>query len=119
MRHDLALESQIEIDFPIDVVFTWVDDSDPAWQTRYQHYKQLVNEGNVGKHATDPARFSNYDELKYSLGSVLKFLPWVRRSILYHKQASGNVSRTPLIVRIVSITRTLSSHNNCLRSIPM
>ncbi|WP_429087780.1 stealth family protein [Aeromonas allosaccharophila] len=79
MRHDLALESQIEIDFPIDVVFTWVDDTDAAWQARYQHHKQLVNEGNVGKHATDPARFSNHDELKYSLGSVLKFLPWVRR----------------------------------------
>jgi len=79
MRHDLAMESQIKIDFPIDVVFTWVDDSDPEWQSRYQHHKQLVNKDNVGRHATDPARFSNHDELKYSLGSVLKFLPWVRR----------------------------------------
>lgn len=79
MRHDLALECQIEINFPIDVVFTWVDDSDPDWQTRYQHYKQLVNEGDVGKYAIDSARFSNHNELKYSLGSVLKFLPWVRR----------------------------------------
>lgn len=79
MRHDLALERQIEIDFPIDVVFTWVDDSDPDWQTRYQHYKQLVNDGDVGKYAIDSARFSNHNELKYSLGSVLKFLPWVRR----------------------------------------
>lgn len=79
MRHDLAMESQIAIDFPIDVVFTWVDDSDPAWQARYQHHKKLVNEDNIGRHATDLARFSNHDELRYSLGSVLKFLPWVRR----------------------------------------
>ncbi len=79
MRHDLALESKIDIDFPIDVVFTWVDDADPAWQLRYQKYKGQVKAEHVGRYATDPARFSNHDELRYSLGSVLKFLPWVRR----------------------------------------
>jgi hypothetical protein len=79
MRHDLALESKIDIDFPIDVVFTWVDDTDPAWQLRYQQHKLQVNAEHVGRYATDPARFSNHDELRYSLGSVLKFLPWVRR----------------------------------------
>lgn len=78
IRHDLAMENQIKIDFPIDVVFTWVDDSDPEWQKKHQHHKTLVNEDRVGQYATDPARFSNHDELKYSLGSVLKFLPWVR-----------------------------------------
>ncbi|MBX9561342.1 capsule biosynthesis protein CapC [Aeromonas hydrophila] len=79
MRHDLAMESQIEIDFPIDVVFTWVDDADPAWQHRYQQQKNITNKDSIGRHATDPARFSNHNELKYSLGSVLKFLPWVRK----------------------------------------
>lgn len=79
LRHDLAMESQISIDFPIDVVFTWVDDADPEWQERYQLHKQMASEGNIGRNATDPARFSNHNELKYSLGSVLKFLPWVRR----------------------------------------
>ncbi len=79
MRHDLAMESQIEIDFPIDVVFTWVDDADPEWQSRYQQQKNLINEELIGRHAADPARFSNHDELKYSLGSVIKFLPWVRK----------------------------------------
>lgn len=79
IRHDLAMESQIKIDFPIDVVFTWVDDSDHEWRKRYQHYKQFVNENNIGQYATDPARFSNHNELRYSLGSVQKFLPWVRR----------------------------------------
>ncbi|MGL6499013.1 stealth family protein [Aeromonas dhakensis] len=79
MRHDLALESQINIDFPIDVVFTWVNDADPKWQERYQKYKQSVDTEHVGRHALDSARFSNHDELKYSLGCVLKFLPWIRR----------------------------------------
>ncbi len=79
IRHDLAMESQIKIDFPIDVVFTWVDDSDPNWKKRYQDYKQQINQDNIGEYATDPARFNNHDELRYSLGSVLKFLPWVRR----------------------------------------
>lgn len=101
MRHDLAMESQIEIDFPIDVVFTWVDDSDPAWQARYQHHKLLVNEGEVGKHATDLARFSNHDELKYSLGSVLKFLPWVRQIYIVTDQQCPAWLTTTDRVRIV------------------
>ena len=79
IRHDLALESQIDVNFPIDVVFTWVDDSDLAWQARYRYHKQLVDEDNLGNYATDPARFSNHDELKYSLDCVKRFLPWVRR----------------------------------------
>ncbi len=79
IRHDLAMEAQIKIEFPIDVVFTWVNDSDQEWQKRYQHYKKLTNEDNIGQHAIDPARFNNHDELKYSLGSVLKFLPWVNK----------------------------------------
>src|SRR5471030_338133 len=78
MRHDLAMEKLISIDFPIDVVFTWVNDSDPEWQSRYQKYKALIDETSVGQHATDKARFSNHDELRYSIKSVERFLPWVR-----------------------------------------
>lgn len=78
IRHDLAMEKLISIDFPIDVVFTWVDDSDLEWQQRYQQHKALTNTNTVGQHATDEARFSNHDELRYSIRSVERYLPWVR-----------------------------------------
>ncbi|STQ45566.1 Capsular polysaccharide phosphotransferase SacB [Ewingella americana] len=72
------MEKLINIDFPIDVVFTWVDDSDLEWQQRYQQHKAVTNTNTVGQHATDEARFSNHDELRYSIRSVERYLPWVR-----------------------------------------
>jgi len=77
MRHDLALEEKITVNFPVDVVFTWVDDKDPQWVSRYNYFRDEDREG-TGLHAKDPARFSNHDELKYSLRCVIKHLPWVR-----------------------------------------
>lgn len=77
MRHDLAIEEKISVTFPVDVVFTWVDDKDPEWVARYNDCRETYS-GESGLHAKDPARFSNHDELKYSLRCVLKYLPWVR-----------------------------------------
>ncbi|WP_186368560.1 Stealth CR1 domain-containing protein, partial [Yersinia bercovieri] len=79
IRHDLSLEKLTNVNFPIDVVFTWVDDSDPAWQKRYQQNKNIVDKDTLGQHATDSARFSNHDELRYSIKSVELYLPWVRQ----------------------------------------
>ena len=77
MRHDLAIEEKFSVTFPVDVVFTWVDDKDPEWVARYNDCRETYS-GESGLHAKDPARFSNHDELKYSLRCVLKYLPWVR-----------------------------------------
>ncbi|MFO3904273.1 Stealth CR1 domain-containing protein [Enterobacter hormaechei] len=77
MRHDLAIEEKIIVNFPIDVVFTWVDDKDPEWVARYNYWRKMYC-GDTGRHAKDPARFSNHDELKYSLHCVIKHIPWVR-----------------------------------------
>lgn len=77
IRHDLAIEEKISVNFPVDVVFTWVDDNDPQWISRYNHWKGCYSEG-IGLHAQDSARFSNHDELKYSLFCVINNLPWVR-----------------------------------------
>lgn len=78
MRHDLAIEERITVNFPVDVVFTWVDDKDSEWRARYNHFREIYC-GDTGLHAKDPARFSNHDELKYSLSCVIKNLPWVRK----------------------------------------
>ncbi|XP_037827535.1 N-acetylglucosamine-1-phosphotransferase subunits alpha/beta isoform X2 [Lucilia sericata] len=53
---------------PIDVVYTWVNGSDPAFISSIKKYDPNF----------DPARFDDKNELKYSLRSVEKFAPWVR-----------------------------------------
>ncbi|WP_212823387.1 stealth family protein [Catellatospora sp. TT07R-123] len=67
-----------DICFPIDVVYTWVDDTDPVWQARQraaltEHQRPTVAQ------ATDASRFGNHDELRYSLRSLHLYAPWVRR----------------------------------------
>ncbi|MFI0780897.1 stealth family protein [Streptomyces sp. NPDC021212] len=67
-----------EVRFPIDVVYTWVDGSDPQWQRRRA---AVTGEGGgVGYHeqAANAARYANRDELRYSLRSLHLYAPWVR-----------------------------------------
>lgn len=77
MQHNLTFEKEEEISFPVDVVFTWVNDNDLVWQKKIDLYKKN-NTVNVGRFALDKARFSNHDELRFSVESVLKNIPWVR-----------------------------------------
>ncbi|WP_201535639.1 Stealth CR1 domain-containing protein [Psychrobacter immobilis] len=63
----------------IDIVFTWVDNTDKAWQKKYEQYKANSENTNLGQYATDSARFDNHNELFYSLKAVKKYLPWVRQ----------------------------------------
>lgn len=59
---------------PIDVVYTWVDSDDPAWQARFAKH---VGRPTKSTHASE-LRYLSRDELRYSLRSVLKYAPWVR-----------------------------------------
>ena len=62
----------------IDLVYTWCDGADPVFRKRKeQRLKELglqVEEDNSGA-----VRYANHDELRYSLRSVQKYLPWVRK----------------------------------------
>lgn len=78
IKHNLAIENLLPINFPIDVVFTWVDDSDIKWKEKYKNYKSEVDIEKLGNFSTDNARFNNHDELRYSIKSIELYLPWVR-----------------------------------------
>ncbi|KUN90183.1 sugar phosphotransferase [Streptomyces bungoensis] len=67
-----------DVRFPIDVVYTWVDGSDPAWQERRAAY------GTGGYHteAANAARYISRDELRYSLRALEQNAPWVRHVYL-------------------------------------
>ncbi len=60
----------------IDVVYTWVDGDDPAWQNSFY---ETINRYQKPKviDAILPSRFRSHDELKYSLRSIWKFAPFV------------------------------------------
>lgn len=110
IRHDLSMEKLIHIDFPIDVVFTWVDDSDIEWQQRYQKYKSLADSNTLGKHATDKARFSNHDELRYSIKSVELYLPWVRHIYIVTDNQRPQWLQTDERIKIIDHSEIIEGH---------
>ncbi len=58
----------------LDIVYLWCDDADPIWHAKRQkHMPQKADE-----QAICDGRFVQNDELKYSLRSVAKYMPWVR-----------------------------------------
>lgn len=65
-----------DIDFEIDMVFSWVDGSDVEFlRERARRMQTYV----VGEGDDSEARYRQIDELKYALRSVHLFAPWVRR----------------------------------------
>lgn len=81
-----AVRDLYSCDFPIDAVYTWVDDEDPAWMTAKARHASLSgydpegsDHGAVGQgRAYHDERFRNRDELKFSLRSLEMFAPWIR-----------------------------------------
>ncbi len=67
-------------DFPVDVVYTWVDGADPAHQAKRQAH--LPAQGDIHDNGIEPARFRDNEELRYSLRALERFAPWVRSIII-------------------------------------
>lgn len=67
----------------IDLVYLWVDSTDPVWQA-----KKIEALTTLGGHTPAPfaARFRNHDELKYSLRSVAKHAPFIRNIYIITNQ---------------------------------
>ncbi|MCO1338591.1 sugar phosphotransferase [Kocuria polaris] len=64
-----------DIDFPIDIVFSWVDGNDPDFQRYRASFMENVV---VGEGDDDEARYRQINELKYALRSIHMFAPWIR-----------------------------------------
>ena len=61
-----------EIKYPIDIVFPWVDGSDPAWQESKRQYSGSPADD-------DEVRFRDWGLLKYVFRGIEQNLPWVRK----------------------------------------
>ena len=74
--HEILEPTNDDISFPIDFVWTWLDDADAEWSGRRDEHLLAA-----GGKLSDPhvaARFVNRDELKYSMRSAAMYAPWVR-----------------------------------------
>jgi glycosyltransferase involved in cell wall biosynthesis len=77
-----------ECGFPVDVVYTWVDGRDPAWnRARLDRLAGLTGTATT-RESSGQARFLSRDELRYSFRSIHLFAPWVRR---IHLVTAGQV----------------------------
>jgi hypothetical protein len=74
-----------DVDFPIDVVYTWVDGSDPTWRARKADVTG-GSRGEVNEFADNESRFLSRDELRYSLRSLEMYADWVRHVYLVTDQ---------------------------------
>ncbi len=103
-----------EVDFPIDVVYTWVDGTDPEWLARKER-TQAEHGILAAESAGSSARFRDRDELRYSLRSLDLHAPWVRNiylltddqtpewldtdhprvRVVSHREAFGDTGRLP------------------------
>jgi len=73
-------------DEPIDLVYTWVDGSDPAFLRSLRTFAADAN--GVIDPSCDQRQYRNNDELRYSLRSMEKTIPWYRH---LHLVTNGQV----------------------------
>jgi len=69
-------ELPIQPSYPVDVVYTWVDDQDPEFLASLNAH---LPHGRRNRTTTSSARFKSHDELRYSLRSLHAYAPWVNK----------------------------------------
>jgi len=70
------MKTDVNNNMDIDLVYLWLDGSDPAWQAKKNAFTGNVTEDTS---LNCKGRYANNDELKYSLRSVEKYAPWIRK----------------------------------------
>ena len=65
------------VDFPVDVVYTWVDGTDDAWLATKAAAAGVADQRRFTERAHDESRFADHDELRYSLRALEQYAPWV------------------------------------------
>lgn len=81
LSHTSSLEQDylsFSDNIPVDIVYTWIN-KNSQWDEEYQFYLSTIDEKNIGRYGHDEARFEDHNELFYSLKSVEKYIPWVRK----------------------------------------
>lgn len=64
--------------FPVDAVYTWVDDTDPVWRAQLDATRAQFGLVPLHVQSANPSRYRNRDELRYSLRSLSLYAPFIR-----------------------------------------
>jgi hypothetical protein len=70
-------EVQTKPPFPVDVVFTWVENTKSHASNR-RYWLEKTKKGPAVSSDNEINRYGNHDELRYSIRSIYQFMPWVR-----------------------------------------
>lgn len=70
------LKENLNTDFPVDIVYTWVDDQDTQWQEKK---KNVLTNLNINPEANEACRFVNNNELLFSIRSIYKYCSWFNK----------------------------------------
>ena len=65
-------------DFPVDIVYLWVNGIDADWQAKRRHAAQKLSahsRGAMALYGNVEGRFRDNDELRYSLRALQTFFP--------------------------------------------
>ena len=79
-----------KFNFDVDFVYTWVNGTDPEWLASKRAAEDnftLASNMSVNQDSTSDMRFRDREELRYSLRSIRKNAPWVRK---VHIVVAGN-----------------------------
>ena len=77
---------------PIDAVYTWVDGSDPQFQEQLRQYRDGPD---VAARDAAAARFRDHGELRFSLRSLERNAPWIRKvHLVTNGQAPAWIDRS-------------------------
>lgn len=98
-------------DLAVDVVYTWVNGSDPEFQRQVAAYSHKADSHKSPW--TQPSRYQDHDELKYSLRSLEKYAPWVRYVyVVTNGQVPGWLDLTHSKIRIVTHEEIFSNKSH-------
>ncbi|MFE2284078.1 stealth family protein [Streptomyces sp. NPDC059443] len=98
-----------DITFPVDVVYTWVDGSDPQWLRRRSQFTGVAYHPD----AANAARYADHEELRYSLRSLAMYAPWVRNIYLVtDDQTPDWLDTTQPGIKVVSHREIFTDQNS-------
>lgn len=89
----------------IDLVYLWVDGNDPQWQAKRNAF---IGKTNDNSSVNCKGRSANNDELKYSLRSIEKYAPWIRKIfIITDNQIPDWLDTTNPRIEIIDLTEIM------------
>lgn len=106
--------SPLFTDYPkIDIVYTWVDGSDPSWRKiKNKHLELLNKEKQIPSDSTCDSRFNDHHELKYSLRSILKHANFINHIfIVTMNQKPSWIKEHPMITFVDHKEIFLNDHD--------